>query len=56
MQRVFHGEQFVALALHHFRDGNAGGARHHFGNLIRADLRAQQLHTGLARFRRLSML
>ena len=46
MQRVFHAQQLVALALHHLADGDAGGARNDFGDLLGADLGAQQLRRG----------
>ena len=42
MQRCFHVQQLVALALHHFRYRNAGGARDHFGDFFSAYLGAQQ--------------
>ena len=43
MQPLFHLDQLLALALHHLRHRDAGHARHHFGDLFGADLRAQQL-------------
>ena len=35
-------QQLVALALHHLGHRDAGGARHHLGDFLRADLGAQQ--------------
>ena len=43
MQRLFHVEELVALALHHLRHRNSGCARDDFGDFLGADLRAQQL-------------
>jgi hypothetical protein len=51
VQLLFHLDQLVALALHHFRHRDPGRARHHLGDLLRADLGAQQL-----RFPRLRLL
>ena len=57
VQLVFHQQQLVALALHQLGHRNAGGARHHLGDLLGADHGAQQLRPaavlgalGLARF------
>jgi hypothetical protein len=43
MQLLLDMQQLVALALHHARDRDAGGARDHLGDLLGADLGAQQL-------------
>jgi hypothetical protein len=43
VQLVFHFQQLLALALHHLADRDAGGARHHLGDLLGAHLGAQQL-------------
>ena len=57
VQLVFHQQQLLALALHQLGHRNAGGARHHLGDLFGADHGAQQLRAaavlgalGLARF------
>jgi hypothetical protein len=42
-RRLFHQQQFLALALHHFRDRDAGRPRNDFGDLLGTDLGAQQL-------------
>ena len=42
VQPLFHLDQLLALALHHLRHRDAGGARHHLGDFLGADLRAQQ--------------
>src|SRR5712671_4724225 len=39
MQRVFHQEQLLALALHLFRNRDSRRARYHFGDLLGAHLR-----------------
>ncbi len=51
VQPLLHPEQLVALALHHLADGNARRARDDLGDLLGADLGAQQL---VLRFRRLA--
>ncbi len=43
VQLVFHLQQLLALALHQLGHRDAGGARHHLGDLLGADLGAQQL-------------
>ena len=43
VQRILDVQQLVALALHHLRHRNAGRARDHLGDLLGADLRAQEL-------------
>src|SRR6266704_2288042 len=55
VELVLHREQLVALALHHLRDGNAGRARHDFGDLLRPDLGAEQLRLLLLRRRLLGL-
>ena len=42
VELLFHLQQLLALALHHLGDRDAGPARDHFGDLLRAHLRAQQ--------------
>ena len=42
MQYVFHTQQFVAFAFHHFGHGNARHTRHDFGNFFRAHFGAEQ--------------
>ena len=42
LQHALHAQQLVALAFKHFGDGNARPARHHLGDLLLADLVAQQ--------------
>ncbi len=49
VELFFHREQLVALALHHFRDGDAGRARHDFGDFLRPDLSAEQFRLCLRR-------
>ena len=46
---VFHLQQLVALALHQLGHRDAGGARHHLGDLLGADHRAQQLRAAACR-------
>ncbi|CAI09933.1 hypothetical protein ebB234 [Aromatoleum aromaticum EbN1] len=58
VQPLFHLQQLLALALHHLADRNARRARHDFGDLLGADLGAQQLELALAaagRFGRLQL-
>ena len=43
VQRVLHLQELLALALHHLRHRDAGRARDDLGDLLDADLRAQQL-------------
>ena len=47
VQLVFHLQQLVALALHQLAHRDAGGARHHLGDLLGADHGAQQLRAAL---------
>ena len=51
VQAVFHAQQLVALAFHHLGHRNAGGARDDLGDLLDADLVAQErvLHRAAAR-------
>src|SRR2546427_828497 len=49
VELFFHREQLVAFALHHFRDGDAGRARHDFGDFLRPDLGAEQFRFRLRR-------
>ncbi|KWT97198.1 hypothetical protein APY03_1758 [Variovorax sp. WDL1] len=42
VQLVLHLQQLVALALHQLGHGDAGGTRHHLGNLLGAHLGAQE--------------
>jgi hypothetical protein len=51
---LFHLQQLLALALHHLGHRDAGGARDDFGDLLGADLRAQQLGLPPALRRRLA--
>src|SRR6266853_1998260 len=49
VELFFHREQLVAFALHHFRDGDSGRARHDFGDFLRPDLGAEQFRLRLRR-------
>ena len=56
VQLLFHVDELVALALHHLRDRDAGRARHDLGDLLGADLGAQQLRLSAARRRLLRLV
>ena len=53
VQRILDMEKLVALALHHLGHRNAGRAGHDFGDLLGADLGAQELRLLRLAFRRL---
>src|SRR6266853_1707883 len=56
VQLFLHRKQLVALALHHLRDGDAGRARHDFGDFLGSDLGAEQFRLGLRRRSLLGLL